>query len=605
MTCNESLSCYDIMTWLGRYGEVVEMPKKNRDEFGIWSGAWTFMVKLKRSGGTVAHIPSSAFLGRDRILVFYQGQPKLCHRCGDPTHFSANCTVQKCALCGDIGHLAASCVEIRCHLCGELGHPFSRCPRSFANAVVTPVGESREADSAGEGTSRGEGAEGPRKKSNKKTPAQLRRLDKRRQDRELGEPRATGAAPVLDASLAAEAPRDDELDEEVRRIHREESATASESSHYESMDEDNRQWLENKRKLGTKKKRKKGDKKSSPALTKVPKEGKTDSPLVGLSNRFQALENISSSEEEAEGEVLASAGLTGDAESPASGNRAATKTAEGSNEDGRGQQRKRQRAALKAAEGSNEGSRGQQQRQQRAATKAAEGSNKGSRGQQQRQQRAERKAAEGSNKGSRGQQQRRQRAATKVAEGSNKDGRGQQQRRQRAERKEAEGSNEGSRGQQRRRQRAATKAAEGSNKGGRGQQRRRQRAATKAAEGSNEGGRGQQRRRQRAATKAEEGSNEGGGGQQQRRQMAATKAAESSNKGGRGQQQKRERAATKAAEGSNEGARGQQQRRQRTATKVAEGSNEGGGDITQREPPGDGDVLSLLSFNYTILSRKE
>ncbi|CAJ0942215.1 unnamed protein product [Ranitomeya imitator] len=142
----------------------------------------------------------------------------------------------------------------------------------------------------------------------------------RRQDRELSEPRATGAAPVLDASLAAEALRDDKLDEEVRRIHREESATASESSHYESMDEDNRQWLDDKRKLGTKKKRKKGDKTSSPALTKVPKEGKTDSPLVGLSNRFQALENISFSEEEAEGEVLSSAGFTGGAESPSSGN---------------------------------------------------------------------------------------------------------------------------------------------------------------------------------------------------------------------------------------------------------------------------------------------
>ncbi|KAM4045520.1 LOW QUALITY PROTEIN: uncharacterized protein ACNLHF_009375 [Anomaloglossus baeobatrachus] len=302
MTCNESLSCFDIMTWLSRYGEVVEMPKKNRDEFGIWSGAWTFMVKLKRSGGTVAHIPSSAFLGRDRILVHYQGQPKLCHKCGDPTHFSANCTVQKCALCGDVGHLAASCKEIRCHLCGELGHPFSRCPRSFANTVRTPVGESREADSAGEGTGRGEGAEGPGRKSRQKTPAQLRRLDKRRQERQVGEPRPTRVTPVLDARPAAEAPRDNELDEEARRIHREENATSSESSHYESMDEDNRQWLQEKRKRGTRKKKNKGDVTSSRALTKVPKEGKADSPLVGLSNQFQALEDTSSSEEEDEAE---------------------------------------------------------------------------------------------------------------------------------------------------------------------------------------------------------------------------------------------------------------------------------------------------------------
>nr|KAG8540199.1 hypothetical protein GDO81_019710 [Engystomops pustulosus] len=192
LTRNESLSCMDIMTWLSRYGEVVQVPQKNRDEFGIWSGAWTFMMKLKCSGGTVAHIPSSAFLGRDRILIFYQGQPKVCHRCGDPTHFSASCQVQKCALCGGLGHLAASCKDIRCNLCGELGHPFSRCPRSFANAVVTPVEESHEVASAGEGTSRGGGAEGPVKKSKNKSPSQLRRLEARQKGRELGKPQVAG-----------------------------------------------------------------------------------------------------------------------------------------------------------------------------------------------------------------------------------------------------------------------------------------------------------------------------------------------------------------------------------------------------------------------------
>ncbi|XP_073510492.1 uncharacterized protein [Phyllobates terribilis] len=35
LTCNESLSGIDIMPWLSRYGEVVEVPKKNLDDFGI------------------------------------------------------------------------------------------------------------------------------------------------------------------------------------------------------------------------------------------------------------------------------------------------------------------------------------------------------------------------------------------------------------------------------------------------------------------------------------------------------------------------------------------------------------------------------------------
>ncbi|KAG8547605.1 hypothetical protein GDO81_027973 [Engystomops pustulosus] len=306
LTRNESLSCMDIMTWLSRYGEVVQVPQKNRDEFGIWSGAWTFMMKLKCSGGTVAHIPSSAFLGRDRILIFYQGQPKVCHRCGDPTHFSASCQVQKCALCGGLGHLAASCKDIRCNLCGELGHPFSRCPRSFANAVVTPVEGSHEVASAGEGTSRGGGAEGPVKKSKNKSPSQLRRLEARQKGRELGKPQVAGVTlgPSSEAGHATEALRDDELDEEVRRMEREKGAMSSMSSHYESMDEDNRIWLENKRKQ---KKKKRG-------VSKVPKEGKTSSPLVELSNRFLTLDEIASSEGGAEGGVLEVA-----AEQPAGG----------------------------------------------------------------------------------------------------------------------------------------------------------------------------------------------------------------------------------------------------------------------------------------------
>lgn len=39
ITRNKSLSCFDIITWLGRYGEMINMPVKNLDEFGIWSGA--------------------------------------------------------------------------------------------------------------------------------------------------------------------------------------------------------------------------------------------------------------------------------------------------------------------------------------------------------------------------------------------------------------------------------------------------------------------------------------------------------------------------------------------------------------------------------------
>ncbi|KAG8538238.1 hypothetical protein GDO81_023047 [Engystomops pustulosus] len=261
LTRNESLSCFDIMTWMNRYGEVLGVPEKNRDEYGIWSGAWTFMVKLRRSG------------------------------------------------------------QIRCNLCGDLGHPYSRCPLSFANAGSASADESHEAESAGEGPSRGGGMEGPGKKDRKKTPAQLRRLEKRQQERERGESRAAGttSGALLETTPVAEAPGEDVLDEEVRRIEREEGATSSDSSHYESMDEDNRAWLEEKRKRGAKKKKKgkkKGGVRSSPSLTKVPKEGATDPPLVELSNRFLALDGAPPADGGAEGEGPEVAEPAGGAESP-------------------------------------------------------------------------------------------------------------------------------------------------------------------------------------------------------------------------------------------------------------------------------------------------
>lgn len=104
--------------------------------------------------------------------------------------------------------------------------------------------------------------------------------------------------PILEAKLGAEALRDGE---EVGRIHREKNDTSLESSYYESIDEDSRRRRKEKHKRGTKKIIKKGDLRSSPTLTSIAKEGKTVSPLVCLSNWFQALDNRFSSEGELEG----------------------------------------------------------------------------------------------------------------------------------------------------------------------------------------------------------------------------------------------------------------------------------------------------------------
>ena len=130
---NESIPAADLGVWLGRYADVQAPLRKVVDDRGIWTGGWTVLVKLHVTGNVVKHIPSSAFIGRDRIITFYAGQPKLCHRCGEKGHFSSSCTMQKCSLCQGLDHVAKDCNNIRCNLCNKLGHPYSLCPEALHN----------------------------------------------------------------------------------------------------------------------------------------------------------------------------------------------------------------------------------------------------------------------------------------------------------------------------------------------------------------------------------------------------------------------------------------------------------------------------------------
>lgn len=128
---NESIPAQDVVTWLGRYGQVMGPPRKDLDSKGVWTGGWTVPVKLKRSGLSVTHIPASGYIGRDRILAFYPGQPKLCYKCSSPLHFSANCKELRCSRCNEVGHLAEGCNKLQCNLCGAMGHTYSSCPSAY------------------------------------------------------------------------------------------------------------------------------------------------------------------------------------------------------------------------------------------------------------------------------------------------------------------------------------------------------------------------------------------------------------------------------------------------------------------------------------------
>ncbi|XP_077322782.1 uncharacterized protein LOC143956474 [Lithobates pipiens] len=130
---NESIPQGDLTVWLRRYGDVLSPLRKILDDRGIWTGGWSVQLKLKVIDNVVQHLPSSAFLGRDRLTIFYPGQPKLCNKCGDKGHLASSCPVMKCSLCQGIGHLAKDCNIIRCNLCNAVGHPYSQCPEAMHN----------------------------------------------------------------------------------------------------------------------------------------------------------------------------------------------------------------------------------------------------------------------------------------------------------------------------------------------------------------------------------------------------------------------------------------------------------------------------------------
>ncbi|CAJ0931722.1 unnamed protein product [Ranitomeya imitator] len=130
---NESVPPQDIVVWLWRHCDLVSDLTKSRDSDGIWTGGWRVLVKLRQCNNITAHLPNSFFIGRERVVCFYPGQPRKCFICGGKGHLANTCTVVKCSLCEEVGHVAADCQNIRCNLCGKIGHPHRDCPDAWHN----------------------------------------------------------------------------------------------------------------------------------------------------------------------------------------------------------------------------------------------------------------------------------------------------------------------------------------------------------------------------------------------------------------------------------------------------------------------------------------
>ncbi|MGL4568695.1 MAG: hypothetical protein ACRCU6_09250 [Fusobacteriaceae bacterium] len=119
---SEMIKLEDISMWLSLHCSVIKA-FQIKDEDGVKTGASRFHLRLRTNEkGELFHLPSMIQLGSIRSFVFYNGQPKVCRKCGS------------------LNHLAAQCESVFSN------HRFRDCPFAYANKIRHQPGETQEGD---------------------------------------------------------------------------------------------------------------------------------------------------------------------------------------------------------------------------------------------------------------------------------------------------------------------------------------------------------------------------------------------------------------------------------------------------------------------------
>uniref|UniRef100_A0A8D2LAH5 CCHC-type domain-containing protein n=1 Tax=Varanus komodoensis TaxID=61221 RepID=A0A8D2LAH5_VARKO len=126
----------DVARWVSRYAVILNGPYTRIDEEGFWMGEYRCVVSFKNQSqdNRQGKIPKYFFLGAERGITRYSGQPSACYHCGSYEHYRRTCTTQLCSRCCGKGHSTLACQRgIRCNLCKEDGHTYCWCPQAYYN----------------------------------------------------------------------------------------------------------------------------------------------------------------------------------------------------------------------------------------------------------------------------------------------------------------------------------------------------------------------------------------------------------------------------------------------------------------------------------------